>query len=301
MDVYVMKDGRRQGPYQLFRLTEMLEEGALSPQDVVWHEGMKGWQPLEDTESLRGVLRDKAAPAPAPVEKQTANVGPRPGPAAGLASFPYEAGLAVLRQRRALAWRRFFARQIDMTIAAAGVVALAAALGWTDMWAFLNPYPPGIIIAPALVWILVETVMLSTCGWTPGRLILGLRVVMDGGVPPSPGAALKRSALVWAGGLGFGLPVGFLLPVAQWLYTFWHFQQRGETLWDRAAGTRVAFRPLHGGHAAGLAIITAAVASLFCWLVLVAPFPARFNLNDREPFEQFRNETLKAIVQPVRD
>ncbi len=287
-----MKDGQRRGPYQPFRLVEMLEDGELTARDAVWHEGMEKWQPLEDTESLRTVLRKGTTP-PHP---DTGVPVPPPLPPAG----PPELTLALLRQRRALAWRRFFARQIDLTLAAILVAGGATAFGWTDMWMLYMPEAFFYLIAPALLWILPEAVMLSTWGTTPGRLVLALRVLNSEDRRPAFLKALKRSVLVWAGGLGFGLPADKLLPVAQWMFSFWHFQRSGETLWDRSAGTHVTAGRLHTGHAAGIALITALVTSLFSWLWLMAPLPDRVKGEERAQFEELRHR-LWETAAPLKD
>jgi uncharacterized RDD family membrane protein YckC len=209
-----------------------------------------------------------------------------------------ELTLAVLQQRRSLAWRRFFAKQIDMTIAIVLAVTAAAAIGWTDVWALVKPQGWLIILAPALLWIPVEAAMLALFGWTPGRLMLGLRVVDKSGSTPGFFASLKRSALIWAGGLGFGLPVETILPLAQWMYTFWHFQRFGNTLWDHSAGTQVIFRELNRGHATGLALFTAAMASLTAWIFLYVPVPERITGENRQALEQI-GQTLWKMAAPA--
>lgn len=289
-----MKDGQRRGPYQPFRLMEMLEEGELTPQDAVWHEGMEKWQPLQETASLQTVLRKNIPPPLPPDDAPLLPAPPPPAPA-----VKQELTLALLRQRRALSWRRFFARQIDLILALFLVTASATALGWTDMWMIALPESFFFVIAPALLWIVPEATLLSLWGTTPGRLVLGLRVEDEKGSPPAFGKALLRSVLVWAGGLGFGLPLVMLLPVAQWMYALWHFQRSGDTLWDRSAGTRVAFCPLHRGHVAGIALTTALVTSLFAWLWLVPPLPARLKGEEREQLEQLRH-TIWESASPAK-
>ena len=185
-----MKEGRRLGPFQPFRLTEMLEEGELTPLDAVWHEGMENWLPLKDTDSLRTVLRKGTA---APDSDAPALPPPLPP-----GSPPAELTIALLRLRRALAWRRFFAKQIDLTLALTITAAAATALGWTDMWMIYLPDSLLLILAPALLWIVPEAALLSLFGTTPGRMVLGVRVVDEDGKPPPFGRALKRSLLVWA-------------------------------------------------------------------------------------------------------
>ena len=294
MDVYVMKDGQRRGPYQPFRLTEMLEDGELTPLDIVWHEGMENWLPLQDAESLRVVLR-KSTPPPVPETDDPALPPPLPDKVA-----PVELTLALLRQRRGLGWRRFFARQIDHTLAIAITAVVATSFGWTDMWMIYLPDSLLFVLAPALLWIVPEAVLLSLWGTTPGRLVLGLKVLDVNGTPPAFGSALKRSVLVWAGGFGFGLPILAILPVAQWMYAFRHFQRSGDTLWDRSAGTSVTGSRLHTGHAIGLALTTALVTSLFAWLWLMAPLPERLKGEERSQLEDLRRK-LWETAAPAKD
>ena len=287
-----MKDGRRQGPYQLFRLTEMLADGSLSPEDQVWHEGMEAWKPLGETESLKSVLRSPSPPGEnaAPEEPVPAIPLRKPPPLPGLLA------MEVLRQRKALAWRRFFARQIDMTLLLVAVVTAASQAGWTDMWSLHSVDSLPLLFAPGVLGILTETLLLPLLGWTPGKLLLGLRVTDEAGGFPSFQAALKRSSLAWAGGLGFGLPANALLPVAQWMYAFWHYQQRGDTLWDRSAGTRVVSQPLNIRHAAGIALTTAMIAAVNAWVWFREPVPARISSEERALIEQLRHVTWDAAL-----
>jgi uncharacterized RDD family membrane protein YckC len=287
MDVYVMKDGRREGPYQPFRLREMLEEGNLTPLDSVWHEGMENWQALGETESLRGVLRREPV-EPAVPETPTAT--------APVPKFREEGELtlAVVRARRAMAWRRFFARQMDLHISIALVIPALAALNLTDIWSVLIPNPWYLAVAPAAVWIGIETVMLALLGWTPGRFLLGLRVLRRDGGQVTFLQALQRSALVWVGGIGFGLQPGYLLPVAQWMYGWWSLQKRGITLWDHSAGTTVQATLLNRWHVTGIALLLAVFTALNIWLMLSAPLPDRISEKDRASIEELRSEFWKS-------
>lgn len=282
MDVYVLKDGRRTGPYQPFRLREMLDDGALTLLDDVWHEGMEKWQPLGETDSLRGVLRGEA-PAVPDMEEDAPPVPDR-------SEREPELTPAMLRQRRRMAWRRFFARQMDIMAAAALVTPVLVLLGWTDIWSLLVPSSWLILLAPAAVWIFVESVLLHFFGATPGRWALGVRVESKDGGRPALGQSLKRSVLVWAGGLGFGLRPGHLLPIAQWLYGWRMMQMRGRTLWDHSAGTVVIASPLTRWHVTGIVLFMAGFTVLSSWLWLTAPIPARFNEKEREVIEEMRRE-----------
>ncbi len=44
--IYVQKDGQQRGPFTTEELEGQVAEGAFSPDDLVWSEGMESWQPL---------------------------------------------------------------------------------------------------------------------------------------------------------------------------------------------------------------------------------------------------------------
>jgi len=296
MDVYVMKDGKRLGPWQPFRLVEMLEDGELTPRDLIWHEGMDEWLPMEEAESMRTVLRRQP---PAVSETDTAGEPPEPA-SPGPPPLPRtdEAPvltLQVLASRKAAAWRRFFAKQIDLTLLMLAIVGIATAAGWTDLWA-IHRAPLAILFAPGIALILLDSLLLPLTGWTPGRLILGQRVLAEDGGRLSFKQALRRSVLLWAGGLGFGLPFNALLPPAQWLYSFWQFQRQGETLWDRAAKSHVEIHPLRAPHVTGVIAVTALVAAVNALVLFRAPLPDRIEGEERALILQMRRAGWDAVL-----
>jgi uncharacterized RDD family membrane protein YckC len=295
MDVYVMQDGARRGPFPPFRLTEMLEEGSLTPQHLVWHDGMEQWTPLGEAPSLRTVLKN---PAPAPAEEtmDTADGPPVPPPLPRTAQLSAALALQVLRDRRRLAWRRFFARQMDLTLAMGLFVAAGIPLGIADVWTVML-HPWWLPVAVLGGWIVLEALLLATVGTTPGRALLGIRVFAEGDTKPGFGAALKRSALVFVAGAGMGLPLNYLLPLAQWMFAFWNFQKFGQTLWDKSCGTRVASRQLTGWHAGGIAAVIAGVVGFQFWLVLTAPLPVRLSEEDRKAVLEQRKEFSSVMDQ----
>jgi hypothetical protein len=76
MQIYVMIDGNRQGPYSPEEVRQYLATGQLQPQMLAWCEGMADWQPL-------GTLPDFALPAA------------KPGGNPGRSRTPLYASLAV--------------------------------------------------------------------------------------------------------------------------------------------------------------------------------------------------------------
>lgn len=290
MDVYVMKDGSRQGPFPPFRLTEMLEDGSLTPRDLVWHDGMAQWSPLGETPSLSAVLKTSAAPA-----VDTADDTDMPPPLPPRERQPsVEMALHIARERRRLAWRRFFARQIDLSLAAGLAIAGAMASGLATAWEMLSGFTGPVTIA--LGWVLAEALLLASWGTTPGRALLGIRVFFGEDQKLSLLTALKRSALVLAAGAALGLPI-FPLLIAQWMYSFWQFQKYGTTLWDKTCGTRVAYRRLTGAHAGGIALFIAGLFSFTFWFNFYAPLPPTMSAEQRDIIEKTRKEFFDSLNQ----
>ena len=62
MELYLHQDGEQVGPYSEEQISSMLTSGALSRDDLVWHEGLTEWQPLHAVFTLPAPV---APPAPA--------------------------------------------------------------------------------------------------------------------------------------------------------------------------------------------------------------------------------------------
>jgi uncharacterized RDD family membrane protein YckC len=92
----------------------------------------------------------------------------------------------------------------------------------------LAPSWPGLALYLGMLGLFYAVYFTGTTGQTPGKLMLGLRVVGASGRPPSYGRALLR-ALV--GGLGIALAGSVLVPMA--------FDPARRTLHDRLFRTRV--------------------------------------------------------------
>lgn len=131
---------------------------------------------------------------------------------------------------------RFYAYLIDLLIRFAVIIAASMVLvplGGMGGAAML-------ILIFGLEWLYPVFFELTVAGGTPGKRAMGLKVVMDSGMPVTPGAALVRNLLRAADFLpltyGFGLAAMLMRP---------DFKRLG----DMAAGTLVVYaKPvnLHG-------------------------------------------------------
>ncbi len=105
--------------------------------------------------------------------------------------------------------RRIMAWIADAFITYGVLVLIGAALGlWSEMGVaaeegnLVNGGTLALFLIGALVWALIKMVLIATYGWTPGKLLFGLRIVGWDGRPPSLGKAFLRSAFF---GVGEGL------------------------------------------------------------------------------------------------
>ena len=73
MELYLHQNGEQVGPYTEEQIISMVSSGELSRDDIIWHEGLAEWQPIQSVVSLPAPI----APQPAPVpQAQTASHQP---------------------------------------------------------------------------------------------------------------------------------------------------------------------------------------------------------------------------------
>jgi uncharacterized RDD family membrane protein YckC len=303
MEVFVLKDRQRTGPFPVFRLQEMLDDGEISPESLVWHEAMTAWTPLAAEPSLHSSLRfTKPSPPPLPAEAADDDPHslwrPREHPDRSGSAFPPRfPGQPPLPATHP--WRRFFARQLDLLLSRAACTGVAVAAGSADIWLFLQPTTALLIFSPA-VFILAEAALLSTLGTTPGKAALGLRVLATDGSRLPFAVALKRSFLAWTGS-GFGLPPVYLIPLLQWVLSYRFLGKYGDTLWDRAALSRVSATPLRPVGLAAAIVFTAAWIYGTSHILLHAPISPALSEKQRETIERFRASLPQAAPAACLD
>jgi uncharacterized RDD family membrane protein YckC len=149
--------------------------------------------------------------------------------------------------------RRFFARAIDtLSLGVVGAIvawhyATRSGIGGPEMPDLLGsaPAPLALWLIAFLVMVPLEALMLAVAGTTPGKALLGLRVVAGDGGRASPLASVRRALDVYLRGLGLGIPV---LAFFTMLVAGARRLNHGRTHWDQAAGTAVVAAPLSGGR-----------------------------------------------------
>lgn len=61
---YAESQGQRVGPMQKAQLATMAAEGKLTPETLVWHEGLSGWTPAGKLSELGDVFKKTPPPLP---------------------------------------------------------------------------------------------------------------------------------------------------------------------------------------------------------------------------------------------
>jgi len=267
MKWYYAEGGKQLGPIEESELDDLVRQGVVRNETLVWREGMAAWQRHGAVRgSSAGSTTTAAAAPPVPL---TAAAGDtrycsecgRSVPASQLIMFGdvsvctqcqpgYSQRLREGGSTRRFGgfWIRFGAVIIDGIIL--GVVGtiiripLSLAMGGIGLSMSRNPDPnqvfaalPGIMGLIGLSWLIqmalslaYEVYFLSTRGATPGKMALGLKVTRADGTPISAGLAAGRffaRILSW-----LTLCIGFIIA---------GFDREKRSLHDHLCGTRVVY------------------------------------------------------------
>jgi len=249
MDIWIILDGEKSGPIHDFDIRKKIESGELPPTTPAWHEGLGTWKPLGEISLFSGEFdRSTEEPVTPPVPQQNSTGGPLPPP------LPEKAHLM----------RRFWARWLDLFFFA-GIWWITMWIAGRDIGETLNN--PWVLLFQYVPWFVIEALMLHRFATTPGKWLLGIRVVNNNGSFLSLAEASRRSARVFFLGIGFGW--GILCIVCQ-IMAVVTTQRIGRPLWDHAGGHRITTTPV---QPVGLGVY---LFSLFIALqlqfIVVAPY-----------------------------
>lgn len=132
-------------------------------------------------------------------------------------------------------WARFFARMIDYAIFGYIVSTLLDyILAYTmsvnsDTRYFSTVLSYISSILSVFLWIFVESYLLTYVGFTPGKFLLNIKLILENNEKFSINKAFKRSILVWIRGMAFGLPLIELFTMAA---QYIAVNKNNETSWD---------------------------------------------------------------------
>lgn len=149
-------------------------------------------------------------------------------------------------------WHRYWARNLDYMLCAA-VLGFTTAMLYPE---WLIKHGPGgewlLILLVPLLWTFNEAWMLSTCGTTPGKWLVGITITDHQYKRLTFGCSLKRSFSVWLLGFGLGIPlVSFCCLVCGYM----NLKREQSTLWDHHAGSLVVHGNVGKVRIVGAAIL----------------------------------------------
>lgn len=136
---------------------------------------------------------------------------------------------------RIFPWRRFFARNLDLSIYAALVTVVL------QLTVHMNFVRSGTLLPSILGLLLMtgaETVMLHFWGTTPGKALLGLKILREDGSRLSLEEAAQRTILVmvfFGGGLLLGqvpVPLFSLISLGMLIWACWCVYHRKPLFWE---------------------------------------------------------------------
>jgi uncharacterized RDD family membrane protein YckC len=267
MKWYYADSGRQVGPVEESVLDDLVRQGVVRDETLVWCEGMASWQRHG---AVRGASSSGSGPAPSappptPVapalgaDTRYCSECGRAVPASQLTSYgdvsvcaqcqpAYAQRLSGATRHFGGFWIRFVAIVIDAIIL--GVVSLiiriplGLAMGGVGLGLGRNPDPsqvmaalPAILSLAGLSFLIqmglslaYEVYFLSTKGATPGKMALGLKVTRADGSAISAGLAAGRFFAKYLSGLI--LLIGFIMAA---------FDREKRSLHDHICGTRVVY------------------------------------------------------------
>lgn len=195
---YAQGDEER-GPVPMADLLRLVEKGTVGRGTLVWHDGMEDWSPAGQVEGLQ------------------------------LAWHKLDEAWSALPRP----WVRFWARMIDIGF---GMFFSAMLVG--PVLTPMGPQGPFFLVFLLLVFtnIILEALVVSTFGWTPGKWMLRVRLRTPEGACLGFSAAAVRSFLVWVRGMFFLIfPVNIIMFVLSWR----DLRRHGNAWWDRAGNHEV--------------------------------------------------------------
>lgn len=249
MDWFYAQEGRQIGPISEADFPQLLKDGAITPETLVWHAGMGDWQPYGQALGIPPLPGAGAAPADG--AQRFCSACGKSFAVSDLAFFGESAVCAwckpayVQRLRQGMTttsdrqlvyagfWIRALAQIIDGVIlgVARWIVFIPMGIGF-----IARPSDPGFSagsVAMAALFSLVVNIVYFIFFWTrygatPGKMILRLKLVTPQGGPITTGQAVGRYFAQWLSGLILG--IGFMM-------AGWDSEKRA--LHDRLAETRV--------------------------------------------------------------
>ena len=238
---YYTHGGQKYGPIAEPDLVAMFESGQLTPDTMVWNEGLENWVSARDVIGLVPVTFEPLPLPPNPPASQ-----PQTIVSSGLST---EDSTSVNQPRP---WVRMWARSVDIII-----------------WLFLAGLPFFLLFPQAdenifaiiilFLYVFVEAAMLSAWGTTPGKALLKIQLCKCDGSKLSYADALNRAIKVWFRGMAMNIPIA---TVVTQIVAYCGLEKKGVTSWDEQGAFKVTHQTVGAGRAIIVILIFVAVFAL---------------------------------------
>lgn len=249
MEVWIIREGEKAGPFHDFEIRRKITSGELTADTPAWHSGVTAWKPLAEIDLFSRefeLATSPEKPSEISVEDPSAPSGDQPPPLPNPPAFI----------------RRFWARWLDLS--------LYSGVWWLGMWAagqdisaaLRNEWVQFFHYVP---WFAIEAVLIQKFATTPGKWLCGMRVVNLDGSLLDLASSTRRSMRVLFSGIGFGF--SYLAVFCQ-ILSLVVSKRIGTTLWDATGGHQVIVAPSRPGRLIAI-ILAYAFAIAMQWAVLL--------------------------------
>jgi hypothetical protein len=183
------------------------------------------------------------------------------------------------------AWRRYFARVVDVGIVMAVIVvilmffsiamvaivhreSLQAYVGWLQSLRGMNRFLDSIITTT--LWLPIEAPLLSTLGTTPGKWVFGIKVRTQTGGKLAYPTAISRAVRVFFQGMALSIPLVSLVTL---IVSYDRLTKTGVMFWDRDMRTAVSYEEMTNVR------LTGCVIAVTLWAIINAWSAIRYIVN----------------------
>lgn len=272
MDIWLIQDGEKVGPYNDYEIRSRIESGELTADIPAWHEHLDHWTPLDEIDSfhqsfaaLEANKRQPSATDPSPTELVDSTED------------------ETLRERHA--GRRFWARMLDLHFYGGAWWLLMWLSGrdlellYTEAWTRMLLFVP---------WFIIETLLIHRFATTPGKWLLNIKVLNLDGSKLSLRASILRSVRILFMGIGFGIDLLMLLCMTlSWIGV----QKLGRPLWDRVGGHFVDTQPLNRYKV--MLYIGSFLFALWLQMIVLYPYTSPHSIEAMEEWSPQVAESMK--------
>ena len=245
----VLSDAEKKEAYNKF----LEEVEAQAKQDKASESAWQSHKPQPNTEQKNRHNADEA------------EAKPRYKPYTSAWQSPHESSWSEPQalSKSQLALRRFFARSIDYccgNLIVLGILGVFALIGhWNPSSHHATMIFPFVLsMIPAFVWMPIEAGIAKSFGSTPGKKLLGLRLVCNSERPEHG----KRALMVWVKGVGLGVPIVSWITAA---VEYSRLRKTALTSWDKDYGFAVEAESMGFEH-----WFIASAAMLFSFMLVIA-------------------------------